>query len=827
MIADNYLNVLAKIMREQVKEPDMMNKLYHIIDEELYLCLKKIKFPSLPELSKRLNQMLYYINGLSLYPELAHKEIICLYGHYTNELIDYVKPEVSINDYSWIENYRTEIPIIIVDSPSIEIDVVSQSFTKVTITKNELELLISESKNTKISINKLIKFLVFKLPLKNIGKCFLLDNTYKQLTQIYDELIITKIYITAPQEVKYIKPGYISSVDYLYCIKNSEAESYVLKLISNSNVKWIKTINFADIFKNKTAIISFYDIYKYAVSPMINYYNKNIKNTTQNLGEITSDLVRNENEILDDLNDQLTMKLEKYQQDKKMVDDVLSGLEKEIKSLDEKYKIKDERNDSILNKCLKNYIFMYYFSIVEINSHSQEEKECIKRILDYGYEYTDLLLSYSKAINKKNADCPKYNKDIIKEWECAKMLLLFQKEEKVNDDIKSMINSLGKSRVTTAKEWYYWALIYNDKNALKKSVQLGCEMANKKLYDDNKGDIETKKFLSSVLYSDACIDIGTQEAYKGEEVTSIKDKRLAYLKIAAAIGDDRGIQLIADILFKNVIWEYFRYEGKPITASEDREVYTAVLGLYEILVSKRKNLAINRESIAIIKFCLNINMSEVHAILYNKSSYAAYFCKGYLSEYGLYNKKDLDNALRCYEQVDANVIPAVTNAKKRVKSNISTREKEKEEEYNKEENYQGSSSSSIVDSSWCFITTAASCALNKGRNCDELNFLRKFRDEHIKVSDEGNALVKEYYNIAPKLIEKIDKEENSSKIYADLWTDYIVPSVKEIKQGNWQRAQDIYVMMVVDLSKKYDVEINTEGYEKLYHDTLKRIRYEN
>ena len=306
MIADNYLNVLAKIIREQVKEPDMMNKLYHIIDEELYSCLKKIKFPSLPELSKRLNQMLYYINGLSLYPELAHKEIICLYGHYTNELIDYVKPEVSINDYSWIENYRIEIPIIIVDSPSIEIDVVSQSFTKVTITKNELELLISESKNNKIAINKLIKFLVFKLPLKNIGKCFLLDNTYKQLTQIYDELIITKIYITAPQEVKYIKPGYISSVDYLYCIKNSEAESYVLKLISNSNVKWIKTINFADIFKNKKAIISFYDIYKYAVSPMINYYNKNIKNITQNLGEITSDLVRNENEMLDDLSEKIT-----------------------------------------------------------------------------------------------------------------------------------------------------------------------------------------------------------------------------------------------------------------------------------------------------------------------------------------------------------------------------------------------------------------------------------------------------------------------------------------------------------------------------------------
>ena len=64
------------------------------------------------------------------------------------------------------------------------------------------------------------------------------------------------------------------------------------------------------------------------------------------------------------------------------------------------------------------------------------------------------------------------------------------------------------------------------------------------------------------------------------------------------------------------------------------------------------------------------------------------------------------------------------------------------------------------------------------------------------------------------------------KIYSDLWSDYIVPSVKEIKKGNWQQAQDIYVMMVVDLSRRYSVEINTGGYENLYHDTLKRIGYE-
>ena len=68
MTADNYLNVLAKVMREQVKETDVMNKLYHLVDEELYSCLEQVQFPSTPELSGRLNQMLKFINGLSIYP---------------------------------------------------------------------------------------------------------------------------------------------------------------------------------------------------------------------------------------------------------------------------------------------------------------------------------------------------------------------------------------------------------------------------------------------------------------------------------------------------------------------------------------------------------------------------------------------------------------------------------------------------------------------------------------------------------------------------------------------------------------------------------------
>ena len=189
-------------------------------------------------------------------------------------------------------------------------------------------------------------------------------------------------------------------------------------------------------------------------------------------------------------------------------------------------------------------------------------------------------------------------------------------------------------------------------------------------------------------------------------IVNISDNRLAYLKIAAAMGDNRGMMTIADILFNNVIWPYFSSKGKPMKSMKDKELienYLSVLSLCEFLVSQEVDVVKNRERIAIINFCLNREMSLVHSTFYNKGSAAAYYCKGYLAEYGLYNSQNLDKALECYEKVKSSEIPAVKNAKNRVKNKIATREKQKEDEYDEDNDYEGYSYSSYSSSSsWCF-----------------------------------------------------------------------------------------------------------------------------
>ena len=53
----------------------------------------------------------------------------------------------------------------------------------------------------------------------------------------------------------------------------------------------------------------------------------------------------------------------------------------------------------------------------------------------------------------------------------------------------------------------------------------------------------------------------------------------------------------------------------------------------------------------------------------------------------------------------------------------------------------------------CFLTTACVEAENLSDDCYELNTLRNFRDSYVRGLPEGDAIISEYYDIAPKIIE--------------------------------------------------------------------------
>ena len=49
----------------------------------------------------------------------------------------------------------------------------------------------------------------------------------------------------------------------------------------------------------------------------------------------------------------------------------------------------------------------------------------------------------------------------------------------------------------------------------------------------------------------------------------------------------------------------------------------------------------------------------------------------------------------------------------------------------------------------CYITTAVCASRNQRDDCYELNLLRDYRDRYLAADRKGEALIEEYYNVAP------------------------------------------------------------------------------
>ncbi|MBR3621843.1 MAG: zinc-ribbon domain-containing protein [Selenomonadaceae bacterium] len=103
----------------------------------------------------------------------------------------------------------------------------------------------------------------------------------------------------------------------------------------------------------------------------------------------------------------------------------------------------------------------------------------------------------------------------------------------------------------------------------------------------------------------------------------------------------------------------------------------------------------------------------------------------------------------------------------------------------------------------CFITTAVCDSFNKPDNCYELTMFRDFRDNWLMKEADGKTLVNEYYEIAPRIVERINLSENAKNVYLDIWTDYLKPCLSDLECGDNVSCKNRYTQMVADLKHKY------------------------
>lgn len=104
---------------------------------------------------------------------------------------------------------------------------------------------------------------------------------------------------------------------------------------------------------------------------------------------------------------------------------------------------------------------------------------------------------------------------------------------------------------------------------------------------------------------------------------------------------------------------------------------------------------------------------------------------------------------------------------------------------------------------WCYITTAVCETFGKPDDCYELTLLRDYRDTYLMSQEDGEALIHEYYDVAPTIVKRINTSGHRTEIYERIWKDYLDPCIHMIESDQILECRDLYIRMVHELEEEY------------------------
>jgi hypothetical protein len=101
----------------------------------------------------------------------------------------------------------------------------------------------------------------------------------------------------------------------------------------------------------------------------------------------------------------------------------------------------------------------------------------------------------------------------------------------------------------------------------------------------------------------------------------------------------------------------------------------------------------------------------------------------------------------------------------------------------------------------CYLTTAAVGVVGLPDDCWELATLRAFRDEVLAKTNQGRALIADYYALAPCIVAAIDRRPDAPRIWRKTWGLGIVPAALCAHLGLNRVAVHLYKSMTRRLQR--------------------------
>ena len=94
-------------------------------------------------------------------------------------------------------------------------------------------------------------------------------------------------------------------------------------------------------------------------------------------------------------------------------------------------------------------------------------------------------------------------------------------------------------------------------------------------------------------------------------------------------------------------------------------------------------------------------------------------------------------------------------------------------------------------------------------NCYELSILRWFRDTFVSKSD-----IAHYYEIAPTIVDNIEKSEDNENFFNYIYDTVIAPCVKAIEMGDFEFAYKRYKNSILCLEEEFGTKEIKKGHIK-------------
>lgn len=106
----------------------------------------------------------------------------------------------------------------------------------------------------------------------------------------------------------------------------------------------------------------------------------------------------------------------------------------------------------------------------------------------------------------------------------------------------------------------------------------------------------------------------------------------------------------------------------------------------------------------------------------------------------------------------------------------------------------------VQNNGGCYLTSACIKHMRErfDDNCYELTILRWFRDNFVSKEE-----VEMYYEVAPKIVEAINDNEESDFIYDYIYNHIVDYCVKQIELGNYEAAYKRYKNSVLVLKEEF------------------------